>query len=151
VSVPLVKVWNDNTCDHKETFKGATISIPAQSFIEMEYEEAVEFRGQFTGVAKLGKDGKPDKTQFKMIRVERPPIVERDDSLVNHANGKRASSVSELTEALREFAGQRVTDKDAEDASKKAADELRADNARLAAELAALKAKRGPGRPPKEI
>lgn len=148
--MPIVKVWNDNVHPHTEKFKGGLISIPAKSCIEMEYEEAVEFQGQFTGVARLAKNGAPDPAQFKMIRVERPAVIERDDELVNHATGKRAATKEELAEALREFAGQRAYDKDAEEYAKKASAELRAENAKLAAELAALKEKRGPGRPPKK-
>lgn len=147
----IVKVWNKNIHPHTEVFKGTTLTVPANGFIMMEYEEAVEFAGQFTGVAKLGPNGKPDPTQFKMIKVERPPHVPEDDGLVNHATGKKASSHAELVEALKEFSGQRApVDKEAEALAKSQAETLRAENAKLVAELAALKEKRGPGRPRKE-
>ncbi len=37
-----VKVWNDNTFDHVDKFKGKEISIPAGTFIEMDYFDAVD-------------------------------------------------------------------------------------------------------------
>lgn len=147
----IVKVWNKNIHPHTEMFKGAKLTVPANGFIMMEYEEAVEFAGQFTGVAKLAPNGKPDATQFKMISVERPPYVPEDDGLVNHATGKKASSHAELVEALKEFSSQRApVDRDAEALAKSQTETLRAENAKLAAELAAIKEKRGPGRPRKE-
>lgn len=147
----IVKVWNKNTHPHTEVFKGTKLTVPAGGYIMMEYEEAVEFAGQFTGVARLGPNGKPDPAQFKMIDVERPPYIPEDDGLVNHATGKKASSHAELVEALKEFAGQRAPlDKEGEALARSQAESLRAENAKLAAELAALKEKRGPGRPRKE-
>lgn len=62
------KVYNDNTFPHKEYFKGETVSIPAGEFIEMDYDEAIEFRGQFTSIVR-DADNQPKKESFKMIRV----------------------------------------------------------------------------------
>lgn len=66
-----VKVWNDNSVIWTESFKGEKITIPAKSFVEMDFYEAHEFKGQFSPV-KLKGDGTQDPTTFKMIRVEMP-------------------------------------------------------------------------------
>lgn len=63
------KVWNDNIYPHKEYFKGETFIIPPQSFIEMDYDEAILFRGQFSSIRR-DADGQPTKESFKMIRIE---------------------------------------------------------------------------------
>jgi hypothetical protein len=110
----MAQVFNDNEFDYEEMFKGDLIKVPAKGSIEMEWEDAVQFAGQFgKGVAPPGPNGKPDPRYFKMIRVPYPkrPVV-GDDELTNHATGKKASSVSELTEALKEFAGQRAGEND---------------------------------------
>tara|TARA_R110000868_G_scaffold9394_2_gene46908 strand:- start:63 stop:509 length:447 start_codon:yes stop_codon:yes gene_type:complete len=102
--MPKVKVWNDNVHPHTETFKGDVIHIPAKTCIEMEWEEAIEFKGQFTGMKRRGDDS-PDPTGFKMIRVEKPsePIF-KEPPLVNHANGQVVLTKAELMESLAQYA-----------------------------------------------
>jgi len=149
-----VKVWNDNTFDHKEDFKGASLVIPAGGFIEMEYEEAIDFKGQFTPPAPRDCVGDPARF-YKMIRVENPPpgSIYKDEVNVNHATGQKAASAAELLAGLAAFAQANphlvVKDPEADKAAAGRDDEL----ARLKAENAALKAaaegKKGPGRPRK--
>lgn len=93
--MPKVKVWNDNLPDRtwdgirvegtnktlrethpngivlKEMFKGNPIEIPAGAFIEMEFYEAHEFRGQYHPQP-LDNNGMMmnDPRYFKMIRIE---------------------------------------------------------------------------------
>lgn len=68
------KVWNDNPhTDWKETFKGDIVTIPSKKFIEMEFYDAHEFKGQYSPI-KLKPDETQDPASFKMIRVEK--IVE---------------------------------------------------------------------------
>lgn len=68
-----VKVWNDNTHDLVELFKGNKVMIPAKSFIEMEYYEAGEFKGQYHP-RPVDNDGKmvDDAKHYKMVRIEKP-------------------------------------------------------------------------------
>jgi hypothetical protein len=68
-----VKVWNTNTHDLVERFKGNEVIIPAGKFIEMEYYEANEFRGQYHP-RPVDNDGKmvDDPKYYKMLRVEIP-------------------------------------------------------------------------------
>ena len=63
------KVWNDNIFPYTERYKGDLIEIPAKSFIEMDLDEAVMFRGTFSSIVR-DADGQPKKESFKMIRVE---------------------------------------------------------------------------------
>lgn len=143
-----VKVWNRNKYPHKELYKGDQVVIPAGGFIEMDWEEAVQFKGQFTGMAPLkseddgaGGMGEPDPRFFKMIEVESPaedPV--KDDGLVNHATGKRADDAQALLGQLLQFAREnpdRVV-KDSDLDGQKPADDGRV--AALERELAELKA-----------
>lgn len=148
----LVKVWNDNQYPHVEKFKGKEIAIQPGECVEMEWEEAIEFKGQFTPVVVRG-DGTHDPRSFKMIRVDRPDVLPfQDEGNVCHANGKRAASHEELAAMVAQFAHLQVKDPDAEKAASQA---NRGEIAALRAEIEALKAalvgdKRGPGRPKKE-
>jgi hypothetical protein len=63
------KVFNDNIFEYKERFKGDQIVIPAKGYIEMQYEEAMEFKSTFSPIV-LDADGRPKAEGFKMIRVE---------------------------------------------------------------------------------
>tara|TARA_R110000868_G_scaffold62962_3_gene189966 strand:- start:19733 stop:20128 length:396 start_codon:yes stop_codon:yes gene_type:complete len=65
------KVWNDNDYVYKEYFKGDNIVIPPKSFIEMDYDEAVMFRGTFNSIVR-DADGQPKRESYKMIRIEKP-------------------------------------------------------------------------------
>lgn len=152
--MPIVKVYNDNVHPHKERFKGEMIEIPAKGSIDMEYEEAIEFKGQFTGLAPLAPNGAPDPRFFKMIRVEKlkEPLF-KDTSLVNPVTGKTHSSAEELRAVLAEYGHLRVTDPDAEKASTSEVEQLKAALAAQQKQIDALLAapeKRGPGRPRKE-
>jgi hypothetical protein len=42
-----VRVWNDNVVEHREMYKGSEIRIPAGGYVEMDREEAVQFKSQF--------------------------------------------------------------------------------------------------------
>lgn len=92
----LAKVWNDNHLDFVGSFKGEKVHIPAKSFIEMEYDEAISFKSyphpmQFDGM------GQQKPESFKMIRVE----GKRDDGNVTvayrcHADGSLHASPEAL-------------------------------------------------------
>ncbi len=153
-----VKVWNDNKYPHKELYKGDPVVIPAGGFVEMDWEEAVQFKGQFTGMAPLkseddglGGMGEPDPRFFKMIRVDSPaddPV--KDDGLVNHATGKRANDTAELLAQVLQFAREnpdRVVKDDDLDRKPPASSDEVADLKRELAELKAMimnKPKPGP-------
>jgi hypothetical protein len=62
-----VKVWNDNSIEHVEMFKGDQIRIPPNGFILMERDEAVAFKGAF--IAPIINDGNANPKTFKKIRL----------------------------------------------------------------------------------
>ena len=137
------KVWNDNLdprapngigWPHKERFKEKLIEIPAGEAIEMDYEDAIEFKSQFTPILHDGeKNVLP--SSYKKIRVERLADPATVVPLVCHMTGKIAASPEELAKMNAEHIGQL----DAE--SKKqleTAAALKAENDALKARLAAL-------------
>ena len=78
----MVKVWNDNVHPYKEQFRDKNIDIPAKGCIEMEYHEAVLFKGSFS-MPILDGDGQHDPRGYKMIRVEEPSFAQIEDSKVD--------------------------------------------------------------------
>lgn len=136
-----VKLWNDNDHEHREVFKGDEIVIPAKGFIEMDFEDAVDLKGQFTPVRFI-RDGVPDPKSFKMLRHDWPKqhATRPDDALRCHADGSTAGSVAELAERLAAFANQRVTDPELDAELKKQKESDAAKISGLEAQVAELKA-----------
>jgi hypothetical protein len=67
-----VKVWNDNVHDFNDPdFKGNPIKIPAGKYIEMDREEAVDFKGKYHA-PEVDGEGVAKPESFKMIRIEEP-------------------------------------------------------------------------------
>lgn len=143
----LVKVWNDHEFEHVEKFKNQTIKIPAGGHVEMDYIDAIDFKGQFFGMKMRGPND-PDPRYFKKIRVEEPAeAVVKPDPNMNHVTGRAAATREELLGALRELASSHsdLAVKEPE-LDRSLADE----NAKLRAELAMLKDRKKPGPKPKE-
>ena len=63
-----VEVHNLNSYPYAEKFREIDIQIPAKSYIEMEYEEAVAFRGTINDVERDG-DGNILPSSYKMIKI----------------------------------------------------------------------------------
>ncbi len=148
----MVKVWNDNAYPHKEYFKGAMVEIAAGDYVEMDYTEACEFKGQFTS-PKFDGSGKPDPRFFKKIRVEKPlePIF-KDDPNVMHATGQRFNSPADAVAFAKAYAAMNpeavAYDKEAESADKVMVSKSQL--AELTERLAALENRNRGGRPRKE-
>jgi hypothetical protein len=64
-----VKVWNKNSYPLEEVFMGDKIYIPANSWIAMEYDAAVMYKGQFKAPV-LDHDGNDLPQGFKMVVIE---------------------------------------------------------------------------------
>lgn len=64
----LVKVWNDNVYPYKELFKGDNILIPPNSYIEMEHDDAILFKGTYC-MPKYDAGGAALPETFKKIRI----------------------------------------------------------------------------------
>lgn len=71
----LVKVWNDNVHDFKQKFRGNDIHIKSKQYVEMERDDAILFRGEFSPIER-DADGHPLATSYKMIRIEDPNPVD---------------------------------------------------------------------------
>lgn len=110
------RVWNDNVHPHVEKFKRKEIRIEPKAFVEMEWEDAIEFRGQFTPIEVDGA-GQPKATSFKMIRVEKIPetFKEPEKEIACQACGMRQESMAALSEHIRQNHVSAMVDKDAKD------------------------------------
>lgn len=69
----MVKVYNDNVHPYSEKFKDQKLEIPPHEFIEMEYEEAVQFLGTYSPI-KVDADENPIPQCYKMLRIVKPVI-----------------------------------------------------------------------------
>jgi hypothetical protein len=67
-----VRVYNDNKYEHREKFRGDIIVIPPGEYVEMNREDAVLFKSQFTPVIR-NKGGADDPAGFKMLRIDYNP------------------------------------------------------------------------------
>jgi hypothetical protein len=73
------RIYNDNPhTDWKEQFKGEWVNIPSGKFIEMEFYEAHEFKGQFSPI-RIRSDETQDPASFKMIRVEKIDTAKEEE------------------------------------------------------------------------
>lgn len=65
------RVWNRHPegLTHKEKFREQLIEIKAGEYILMDYEDAVQFRGQYFPILKNAQ-GAPDPRGFKCIHLE---------------------------------------------------------------------------------
>lgn len=69
----LVKVHNLNVYPLEEMFKGQKIFIKANDYIEMDYDEAVQFRGQYRPMIK-DKGGIQDPKSYKYIKLDEEDV-----------------------------------------------------------------------------
>lgn len=69
MSAKKVKVWNENTVDLVEEFKGQTIKIPAGKCIEMGRSQAIQFKGQYRPIQVDGMKQQV-KSSMKILRIE---------------------------------------------------------------------------------
>lgn len=112
-----VRVWNDNIYPYQEIFKGDKIRIGSKEFIEMDEEEANQFRGTFSPMV-YDADGNDIPQGYKMIRIEKitaesAPLPKVDEK-VCYACKYKAASESDLTEHLKTHSDQVVIDEEAE-------------------------------------
>ena len=113
--MPIVKVHNDNTYDYKELFRDKNILIPAGKWIEMEYDEALLFKGSYSPILTDG-DKQPLKSSYKMIRVEEPAIQvgHKVNDLMCQQCRYTAHDKSDLVGHLQGHAESLVVDQEAE-------------------------------------
>jgi hypothetical protein len=132
------KVWNRHPDGlmHREKFKDQLVEIPAGGFVVMDYEDAVQFRGQYFPMRKNAQ-GAPDPASFKVLTLERhelEAVADTPKEFVCHFDGAKFPSQSLLDAYLKQnFSEHVIKDEALEAAIEKEA-----------------QAKRGPGRPAKE-
>lgn len=138
----LVKVHNKNVHDYSEPFRDRIIKIPAQSYIEMDEDEADYFVQQFT-FPKKDAQGVPDPKHFKMLKIERPAPKVVKDELVCHANGARAGSPEELKAMVEGFKSLLVAAPEDDGELKKQNQQLKKENKELKSRLDLIEEKLG--------
>ena len=140
----LVKVWNDNIYDYSEKFRGNLISIPAKQFIEMDEDDAHNFKVAFTFPHK-DEQGRPDPRHFKKIRIEFPEDYRplEPDPLVVHATGQKAASVEQLAKILESLSDRLVKDEEGDREVAKKNRNLKKENDDLKARLKLIEERLG--------
>lgn len=104
------KVWNrhPNGLTHKEKFQDNIIEIPAGNYVLMDYEDAVQFRGQYFPMKTLPTSEK-DPAGFKCIHLEKHDQDESEISqgakakeFICHLDGKVFSQEKDLIEYVKQ-------------------------------------------------
>lgn len=114
-----VKVWNDNSHVFTQKFKGDTVTIPAKSFIEMDYAEAVSFRGKPSPMFKDGM-GQQDPKSFKMIRIEgAPKFDQKVTAFKSHFDGSLHPTQDALEKYEESFSDKLAAPSEGETVKKK--------------------------------
>lgn len=121
--MPKVRVHNDNIHDYKEKYKGEPILIKAKGFIEMEEDEAYQFKGTFSPIIR-DADGNDLPEGYKMIRLEKNWVTDESTEpkeIVHQcmACHYKGSSVADLSEHTKTHAESLVVDKEAEEEIKR--------------------------------
>jgi hypothetical protein len=100
-----VKVWNDNDYPFTDNdFYGDKVTVPAKSFIYMERDKAIDFKGKYQA-PKIDGGGQFLPESFKRIRVEEVNLSSNEkkpsDDLKCQACGKEFNSEKELLAHIR--------------------------------------------------
>ena len=116
----MVKVWNMNTMPLVEKFKGKEIVIPPQSYIEMEYYEAYEYKAQYKAPI-LDQDSKPKvPDSYKMVRItegeQAAPIMKDDKNTCIVCKFQAPDEKALMSHITAAHATQAVKDEEAEKA-----------------------------------
>jgi len=111
-----VKVWNDNTFDYHEKFQDEDIIIKAKSYIEMDDDKAVLFKGTMNKMEFDGS-GVPLPQSYKRIRVEGLyDHLRKPTPLPQHHvcqfDGKELSSEAELNQYIADNYIDKIENKD---------------------------------------
>lgn len=120
-----VKVWNKNVHPHSEMFRGDMINIPAGEFVEMEFMDAVQFKGQMS--RRLSDaDGAQDPRSFKMIQIEEvkqskaeTSKLEDDMALTCQSCNYKGSDQVDIAKHIIEKHADQLADKSRDEAGRK--------------------------------
>jgi hypothetical protein len=112
----MVRVYNDNTVEHVETFKGQIYRIPPGGFITMETDEAVQFKSQFrTPVFDKGKNQTPEsKKRLRLEEIQNgAKTAPQQDEYLCHKCGFKAQNKAGLSAHTRANHLESMVDEDA--------------------------------------
>ncbi len=109
---------------HEEMFKGEKIVIKAGEFVLMDYEDAVQFRGQYFPMI-TNPQGVQDPKSYKVIKIEAGPEAKEEEKTeskvyVCHVDGKEFTDKKLLEEYMKaNFSHLLVKDESLDDEIKK--------------------------------
>lgn len=107
---------------HREKFKDDFLEIKAGEYILMDYEDAVQFKGQYFPM-KMDAMGQQDPKSFKMIKIEPDGPVAVSNVVtkyVCHLDGKEFPTRAALDAYMKQFEGQAYKDTELEEQIKAA-------------------------------
>lgn len=87
----LVKIYNRNSYDYSEKFKGQMVEIKSKGFVKMDYEDANRFLGQLPSFKRL-KDGQQCPSSFKWLEID-PVDRKRVESILRNEAEEKAKKV----------------------------------------------------------
>ena len=119
-----VKVWNRNTFDYKERFKGEDIFIKAGGFVKMDRWEANQFLGTYVPIKK-NKDEQQDPMSFKYLEIDQEDLkrirdqqsgaTDQQKTFVCHACSKEFLTKNGLLKHIKTKHISEMADTDARD------------------------------------
>lgn len=112
------EVWNRHPMGytHREKYKGDDVIINADDYVLMDYEEAVQFKGQMpsTGIMKNAQ-GVQDPKSYKCIELKphsgdavNPVVAETVSDFVCNYDGKKFLTEKELDEHINKYYADQV-------------------------------------------
>lgn len=148
-----VKVYNHHTLDFTDKFKDRIVTVPANSHIEMDIDEARMFVGQFYPI-KRDANGLQDPVSYKMLTHDQPPEIGAKvvGGLICHACGYVAVSKKDYRDHVTNRLGDgkhQLVEEDETSASAEVT-AMKDKMEKLEGLIAQLTTKRPRGRPKKE-
>lgn len=82
----MVKVYNKNVHPFKQEIKGKEYKIPAQSYIELDYDDASALVKSFSPI-EVDFDNRPLPTSYKMLEIDKDDVIKYRELAQNKAKG----------------------------------------------------------------
>lgn len=99
-----VRVYNRNTHDYHNTFKGKNVTIPAGGYLEMDRSDAVQLKSKMVVIPNTF-DGAGNQRPESFSRLELIPVgsetVNVQEKFICHATGKEFDSEREYMAHLK--------------------------------------------------
>ena len=116
----MAKVWNDNKFPFVQEFKGDQIRIEPGKSVEMDYDDAIQFKSMYFPPQYDGSNNQKPES-YKMIRVEgQPPLVEQQFHICSCCGDKFLTEAELSRHVDKNHLEQMVDIKEAEKRKKKA-------------------------------